>query len=57
MFLQAVFLVAVSIGSAACTRQACHRDDSKMKNIDLVKALHQIWNTGDLDRIDSVYSR
>jgi len=25
-----------------------------MKNIDLVKALHRIWNTGDLALIDSV---
>jgi hypothetical protein len=28
-----------------------------MNNIDLVKALHHIWNTGDLALIDSVYSR
>ncbi len=27
-----------------------------MNNIDLVKALHQIWNTGDLAPIDSVYA-
>jgi hypothetical protein len=27
-----------------------------MNNIDLVKALHQIWNTGDLALIDSVYA-
>jgi steroid delta-isomerase-like uncharacterized protein len=27
-----------------------------MNNIDLVKALHQIWNTGDLTLIDSVYA-
>jgi steroid delta-isomerase-like uncharacterized protein len=50
------FLVAVSIGPAACTQQACDRNDSKMKNIDLVKALHRIWNTGDLALIDSVYA-
>jgi hypothetical protein len=28
-----------------------------MNNIDLVKALHRIWNTGDLALIDSVYAR
>jgi predicted ester cyclase len=55
-FLQAVFLVAVSIGPAACAQQACYRDDSRMKNIDLVKALHGIWNTGDLALIDNVYA-
>jgi ketosteroid isomerase-like protein len=27
-----------------------------MNNIELVKALHQIWNTGDLALIDSVYA-
>ena len=27
-----------------------------MNNIDLVKALNQIWNTGDLALIDSVYA-
>lgn len=27
-----------------------------MNNIDLVKALHHIWNTGDLTLIDSVYA-
>jgi steroid delta-isomerase-like uncharacterized protein len=27
-----------------------------MNNIDLVKALHRIWNTGDLALIDSVYA-
>src|ERR1043165_8729660 len=28
-----------------------------MNNIDLVKALHQIWNTGDLALIDSIYAQ
>jgi hypothetical protein len=28
-----------------------------VNNIDLVKALHRIWNTGDLALIDSVYAR
>ena len=28
-----------------------------MSNIDLVKALHQIWNTGDLGLIDRVYAQ
>jgi predicted ester cyclase len=28
-----------------------------MNNIELVKALHHIWNTGDLTLIDSVYAR
>jgi hypothetical protein len=28
-----------------------------MNNIDLAKALHQIWNTGDLALIESVYAR
>ena len=28
-----------------------------MNNIELVKALHHIWNSGDLDLIDSVYAR
>jgi hypothetical protein len=27
-----------------------------MSNIDLVKTLHKIWNTGDLALIDSVYA-
>jgi hypothetical protein len=31
-----------------------HREGSTMNNIDLVKALHHIWNTGDLALIDSV---
>jgi ketosteroid isomerase-like protein len=32
------------------------RDGSTMNNIELVKALHHIWNSGDLALIDSVYA-
>ena len=33
-----------------------HGDGPRMNNIDLVNALHHIWNTGDLALIDSVYA-